>query len=470
MKKELSKAILKPVLFLDDWPLPPKCANEPVDEQGSSALVEIQKWRIQTLLAVNTWGIPSLAFSKAYEKMFGKELNPQDLGFATIADMICSMPEIFTIQEPDDVTAVMFPDYPQDKILHDARLGHDFSDSTEDANAALAIVGKDGLLDYKTVDPDTLIAYAWLNRDDDFPKDAVLPGEKYHELILPMTSANIPGTRGVHQAVIVGAANPGRIYINIKSEALSKINVLSAQVTQFFKEHGAYEKYSVPEEFVYPGFPCLVYIQKDKCWERCVILNRLQKTKKVRVETVDYGTYYTVHITNLYLLPRQFFDIPKQGLTVSLIGMKPPKGSNRWSSRSGIRIRNFSEANYWLDFLLVEPKEKIENKNENENKDEPASKSGEPNSDEGKPSTSPCKSYLKKNNLKDKKSDYEVFACDRHDDELDIHLDYILTMEKLASIDENRSEEIGLLREKFVEALKTIPRIANSSTKNTKKT
>lgn len=454
MRKELSKAILKPVLFLDDWPQPPKCANEAADEQGGSALAEIQKWRIQTLLAVNTWGIPSLAFSKAYEKMFGKELNPQDLGFATIADMICSMPDIFTIQEPDDVTAVMFPDYPQDKILHDARLGHDFSDSTEDANAALAIVHKDGLLDYKTVDPDTLIAYAWLNRDEDFPKDAVLPGEQYPELILPMTFANLPGTRGVHQALIVGAANPGRIFINIKSEALSKINVLSAQITQFFKECGAYGKYSVPEEFLYPGFPCLVYIPKDKCWERCVILNRLRKTKKVRVETVDYGTYHTVHITNLYLVPRQFFDIPRQGLTVSLIGIKPPKGSTRWSSRSGSRIRCFSDASYWLDFLLVEPKREIEN----ENNDSLESRTGGSGLGEQKATTSPCKSYLKKNNLKDKKSDYEVFACDRHDGELDIHLDYIMTMENLASIDENRSQEIMSLREKFVEALKTIPR------------
>lgn len=466
MKKELAKENMKPILFLDDWPQPPKCAHESSEEFEKGVFTEVQKWRIQTLLAVNTWGIPSLAFCKAYEKMFGKELNVNDIGFSTLADMICGLADIFTIQEPDDVTAIMFPDYPQDKILHDARLGHDFSETTEGANAALALsVGKDGSLDYKSVDPDTLIAYAWLNRDEDFPNDAVLPGEQYQELILPMTAASIPETRGVHQALIVGAANPGRFFINIRNEALAKISVLSAQVTQFFKECGNNEKYSVPEEFVFPGFPCLVYIPRDKCWERCVILARIRKTKKVRIETVDYGTYHTVHITNLYLLPRRFFDIPKQGLTVSLMGLKPPEGADKWSSKSGGRIRCFSDANYWLDFLLIEPKYEDDGKKMNNEQPSTIKSYGSPDSNNQKKSSPLSRSdILRMNNLKDKKSDYEVFVCDRHDDEMDIHLDHIMIMETYASLDEKRAQEITCIREKFVQALKSIPRPKNPFT------
>lgn len=430
-------SIQRPVPFLDDWPQQPKSAKESYFE--APGLTTVKRWRLQTLLAVNPWGIPSVAFATAYKDMFSKELDFEDFGFKNLSDMVSNLPEIFTVQEPDDLTTLMFPDYPQDKILHDARFEYDFLNT-----------------DNKAFDPDILVATAWLNRDCDFPCDVVLPGEEYNELILPLTAANIPGTRGVHQVVMVGAANPNHFHVNIKSDCLDRLAALSLDVKDYFEDCGkSLEMYQVPDEFLYPGFACLVYLPKQKVWERCSIVGRGSKVNKVLAESVDYGGVLSINRAYLYLMPKKFFELPKQAVAVSLIGMDPVKDS-KWPSSAGVRMRCFSSKEYWLDAVLVEPKNSSKELMREEIICDDKSVTSSENSDE-KPKGQSSTAYRKRR----RQLQFEVLICDRNDDEIDIYLDDILLMEQHATLDNSRANEITDLKDKLSDALRNIPRPIN---------
>lgn len=407
-------------LFLDDWPMPPSAYNSELEEEfDKERHIRLQRAWMQTLLAQSPYGIPSLAFCDTYKEWFGRELDCKAFGYNAFADLVFGMPDIFTVQEPDDITACMFPEYAGDYVLHDVRIKHNFYPVEES----------------KTDNTSSLITLAWLNRDDDFPPDAVLPGEQYMEHMLPLEPTNIPGTRGIHKAIIVGAATPNRLYINIKNQDWPETQQISAQVAHYFKnECKDWSNYMIAEEFLYPGFPCLVYLQKEQCWERCLIVERIRGTVKVRIETVDIGDYHTVERVDLFLMPRKFLDIPKQGTMVSLLGLKPNGPDDTWNKKCGPRLRDFSEKNYWLDVLLVRPRDDVALK--------------------------PKKSFnnITKVKNKDKKPEHEVLICDRYDKYLDLHLDQIMVMEGLAKIDETRAAEIEGLRQNFIQVLKTIPR------------
>lgn len=440
------KPIMQPVLFLDDdWPEPPKSAKEEnnMSEYEAQNMNEVRRWRLQTLLAINPWGIPSLAFTKAYEKMFKRELDIKDLGFDTLSDMIFQYSDIFTVQEPNEMTSLMFPDYPNDLILHDARLNHDFSNPISDSEQ----------VDYKSTDTETLIAYAWFNQDDDFPPDVVLAGEQYADNILPMTSAKVPGTRGLYQAVMVGAANPDYFHVNIKTESLERLASLSNDIGEYFRPLDArtIATYSVPNEFLYPGFPCLVYLTKERCWERASIIAKSKGGNKILVEAVDYGGMHSVNPLCLYLMPRKFFDIPKQNIPMSLIGMKPG-ASNTWPVHVGERMRCFSDHNYWLDILLIEPKE-----DEKKQMDEKSSSSSGCGSGDSESAIRKSSKYKKRRN----KIRFEALVCDRNDPDIDIYLDEILFMENYAIPDSKRADEILSLKQKLNQALATVPRPEN---------
>lgn len=561
---------IHPVLFLDDWPAPPNCSGggcELADQDHiAPGMNNMRRWRIQTLLAVNPWGIPLMAFKEAYERMFrGKTFESKDHGYENISAMVYDLPDIFAVQEADDVTALMFPDYPHDRILHDARLGHDFSpqslamshESSAEAefleadetgrlargavseldslingqqqiarrwsssnivdetsastisgsstNKASILMDKNGSpcgsFHGKTIDPDILISYAWIHRDTDFPPDTVLAGEQYNELILPLTSAHIPGTRGVHQAIIVGVANPGSFYINVKSSDSERYENLTREIYQYFMQCGAnIDQYNVPEEFLYPGFPCLVYSIEHKCWERCVVVSRSRRTNRVLVECVDLGGTITVNRIYLYLMPRKFLDLPKQALLCSLIGVRP-KEDDKWSRTISCRMRFFSQPRYWHDVLLVEPKAQPVNSAINmsipspigDKSASPAAVTSDSSVDSAKPASSslltssdaatidsqtsggeqseqtsqeqqPAQEKRKrKKRLLEKKLDFETIICDRHDDygSLDIFLNDILVMETYGSLDTDRAEEYNSLKESFKKALATLPRPRN---------
>lgn len=117
-------AALRPTIF-DEWPKQTDCAKdtEEVDDETYVGVTELRKLRLQMVLTTSPMGIPSLAFCDTYKRIFGRQLDIKKLGFEHLAEMIASLPDVFTVQEPDSGTAVLFKDYPKDKILHDARLG-----------------------------------------------------------------------------------------------------------------------------------------------------------------------------------------------------------------------------------------------------------------------------------------------------------------------------------------------------------
>lgn len=416
------------VSFLENWPTPPSSTYQDTNQTAPPGSTPFRKNQLQMLLAVNPFGIPSLAFEDAFLKMFKKPLNiQQDFGFANLSEMIAHLSDVFTAQVPDETTALLFPDYAQDYILHDARFGRKFCD-----NSAT-------MLTYMP-DPDIQNTLAWLNRDCDFPNDVCLSGETYKEFYFPMIDATITGTRGVLQAMIVSAANPNHIYLNVNSNDLNIIANLTADVRDYFETSpNQIETYLIPQEFIYFGFPCLAYIDEMGTWERSIILGQ-SSGFRITVESVDFGGRRNVPYFFLRLMPKKFMEVPKQAILVSMMGVC--QGEHKWNSFIGSRIRSFSNFKYWLDCVFVENKtprqsyERVKIKGENE-LDDPAKK-------------------------KRKKiiqlPQYEVLICDRNDDYLNLYLDELLMMENLASADEERSTEVSNLRKQFDEILKKTPR------------
>lgn len=469
---------LSPILFGDQWPHMPRCPGEP--EFETPGLTEVKKWRLQTLLALARWGIPSLAFADAYEKTFDRHLDLKDMGFSSLSDMISNLPDVFAVQEPDELTALIFPCHPDDRILHDARLRSSFQKTYQERvgsaylsvvpspedDASLALSGLPsptlGFANNST-DIEDLILRAYYNRDYEFPRDVVLPGEQYSDFILPKMVAAVPNTRGVYQAVIVGAANPNGFYINVRNDSLDRIDSLAKDVQAYFAECGdPVEMYSIPEEFIYSGFPCLVYKQLEQVWERGMIVGPGKKPNKVFVETVDYGGIVSVDKIFIYLMPRKFLDIPKQALYVSTMGIRPiDEESNDWSIDSGARVRSFSHSDYWLDLLLVDPmlEERESNASSESDPSEISLVSSQHSSDyiRGK--------YLRRGRKWHKDPQFEALVVDRHDDELSLFLDVVLTMELYALYDDSRIDEIEALREQFNHVLETLPRPSNPMTK-----
>jgi hypothetical protein len=447
--------------FLDDWPAPPRC----VEESDDPTSMEVRKWRLQILLAVNPFGIPSLQFGEAYERMFGKRFDIRDFGFDSLSDMINKMQDVFVVQEPDEDTAVLFPDYPNDKILHDARLGHNFAKpNIDDTDSSIKPTSRFQASGTKS-DFDDLIIRAWIDRDEEFPPDVVLAGESYEQL-LKVASASVPGTMGIYQATMLSAARPDWIFIQLKTneEDLSRIRGLSNEIKEYFKNSKhSIDAYNVPKEFLLPGFPCLVYSSEQQSWERCVVVGRSTRNNKVLVESIDFGGAYSVDLIFLYLIPRKFLDIPRQALQVSLMGLKPTEEDGKWTQKVGSRLRCFSFAQYYLDVLLIEPKiQQYDASLDPASHPPPATEQSLSSSDE-KPSSEKDDNREKvalKRRYKSKIA-YDALIVDRNDKEMDIYLDEILVLETYAVQDESRTEEIARIKESMKAALKGIPRPKN---------
>lgn len=325
----------------------------PLEEstEAGPSNVEIKKQRIQMLLAEHKFGVPSLALADEYEKLFGQKFDVQDWGYEMLSDMIADMSDIITVQEPDEISCLYHPKYPNDRILLDKRYGHHFTSHLpiSPTNAT----STSGLGTISETDFDSLISRAKINHDCEFPNDVVLPGEQYTEPILIKT-AQIDGTCGVFTCLITGVANPNHFYVNVKNEYTQSIETFTSQVKEYFKASEQQpEAYKVPEEFIYPGFACLRQ-RKDGPWERVSITGRSPTDNKILVESVDFGGTDAVELEDLRLMPRKFMSASRQAIVVSLFGLKPQ--GDKWSPFSGQKIAGWSYEYYWMECLFLEPK------------------------------------------------------------------------------------------------------------------
>lgn len=426
----------RPTLFLDDWPLRPK---ESAAMRHQSGLDETIKWRFQTILAAEPLGIPLLAFVEAYEQGFARRLDIEQLGFVDFPAMVSSLADVFTVQEPDETTAAIFANHPDEIVLHDARLGHTFEPSPSPSEQG------DRQAD---LDQSTLVARALLNRDEPLPEDVVLPGERYSDAML-ISDTNLEGTRGIHTSVMVSAASPSYLFVHVKSPDLDRIAAMTPELESYFKQvQLPAEAFDVPNEFICAGFPCLVYSNKRKSFDRCAIISRHTRRGKVLIESVDFGDIRTVKRTYLRLMPKKYLDIPKQAFCVSLLGIKPPAPASKWTVEAGKRLRCFSNIDYYLECLLVESKKKPDQTVELEQQ----------HLSEAKSLASADSLKKKPKKFKKKHVQFEALLCDRNDDEMDLHISEILTLETYAAFDPERLAEYNVLMSQFKKALAAKPR------------
>lgn len=428
-------------LFMEDWPAPPRCEDD--DQMDDLMKMEMHKWRLQTLLAVQPFGVPSLALAQAYEKMFKVPFNLRNFGCDNlIPDLANKMADIMIVQEPDETTPILFPDYPSDKIFHDARLGHDFSRPNLEGDDS----GNQGPLG----DWNDIILRAWLDKDLDFPRDAVLPGESYEELC-KISLAVVPGTRGLYRASLVSSGDPTALFIRLKTslEVSERIRGLSSEIAAYFERTELpIDAYNVPDHFITLNFPCLVYKAVEKYWNRGLIVGRSKSDRNIiYVESVDFGGVYDVNKIFLYLMPREFLSVPRTLFEVSLAGIKPARDEG-WSISANARLRCWSMQDYYLDIILMDPEAQVKD----------VSVSSVPSSSLNSSSNATGTSESTKTDLGavrvrqtrrkrfHKRSFYEALVFDRNDDDMDICLNDILVLETYAIEDPNQVEKLQQIK------------------------
>lgn len=459
-------------------PTIPRQLLEDDDHDEIYGWTELRIWRVQTILAISPWGIPLVTFGKVYEKIYNRKFRTQEFGHAVLIDMVSERPDIFAIQEPDELTEIIFPEYPHDKILHDARYGNHFNnDRLPNSHASPSAT----LYDRNELNYDELISIAWLNRDDDFPNDVVLAGEEYCDLFLPIPEAKLPDTYGVYKAIIIGVASPHCIYINIQSPDSKKVVNLSVDVKDYFsRAKDPIDMYRVPKEFLYPGFPCLVFVDEDKSWERGIVIGQASRGDRVLVETVDYGGVRAVSGQQLYLMPKKYMEFPPQAILVSLFGLKPAHDEDKWNPRAGTRLRSFSYPEYYLDVLLM-PSTAPEPKSRPKKQQEEKSSTSEQQTitsatstetkglDNGLDSSEPPVSSRVNvnsrllNKLKNRKTpQYDAIICDRNDDQgFDLYLHNLMIVETYAEPDMKKYTRLKELQDGLKVAFKKVSRPIN---------
>lgn len=448
--------------FMEDWPAPPKCDDE--EQMDDLMKIELRKWRLQTLLAVQPFGVPSLALAQTYERMFGAPFDLRTFGCDNlIPELANKMADIMIVQEPDETTPILFPEYPNDKIFHDARLGYDFSKPNMDGDESKSFAP---LPPPRQSDANDLILRAWLDRDLDFPEDVVLVGEPFEELC-KVALAMVPGSRGLYRATIVSSGSPDSVFIRLKTsdQIIERIRGLSMEIVAYFrKTQNPIDSYNVPEHFITLNFPCLLYSVTERTWTRCVIVGRSRRDHKVYVESIDFGGIYAVNKIFLYLMPREFLSIPRLTFEVSLAGLKPANGTS-WSKTASTRLRCFSMPDYYLDILLLDPKRPA-----GAQLNEVTVEDLSPDNSLG--STGPIERSIVNSpdikELDDKKrkrfanrAAYQAIIIDRNDDETDIFLNEILTIETYAIEDPGQSEELSRIKSSLIKVLETVPRPTN---------
>lgn len=430
----------------------------PTDQVGDSIplSLETKKHRLQMLLAEHKFGIPSLALADEYEKMFGHKLDVQEWGYEMLSSLIAEMSDVITVQEPDEISCLYHPKYPNDRILLDKRYGHQFTSQPPigmNRNTSTSGIGSGCESESEF---DALISRARINHDCDFPEDVVLPGEQYTEPMLIKT-AQVEGTRGVYSCLITGAANPHHFYLNVKNDYTETIETLTGQVKEYFRE----EDYRVPEEFIYPGFACLR--QRDTgAWERVSITGRSLTDNKILVESVDFGGTDAVSRSHLRLMPRKFLSAPRQAIVVSLFGIKPPEGAKKFTYCSALKLAGWSYEYYWMDCLFIDPKPVASSPEEGTADDKDSATGEQQHCLETGSSVSPThredpqKMSLTKR-IWYRKPQYDVIILDRMLPTYDVFINDLLVIQMLASYVLEYKEELERLEGELKRAIKDIP-------------
>lgn len=244
-------------------------------------------------------------------------------------------------------------------------------------------------------------------RADKLPPDVCKPGDNYIPMSLELLDKVNPGAN-IQEVIIVASSNPNHIFINMMQSG-KQLRALGKEMSEYFLTHDQ-SSYIVPQDLLYEGFPCLFQSyddrMKEKLWER----SKIHKcdSKKATIESVDYGGFKTVDISEIYLLPKKWTSLPAQAIHVSMVGVKPKGGVVRWSSDVNQRISDFSWYEYGLDCFFLNKKKNTQ------------------------------------------QVSYEALLCDRHDPEINLFLDQVLTLEGLADPDTSRSQEVEQWRNLMV--------------------
>lgn len=431
---------------------------EPTSDTVTSS-IEVKKHRIQMLLAEHKFGIPSLALADEYEKMYGQKFDVQDWGYEMLSDMITDMSDIITVQEADEISCLYHPKYSNDRILLDKRYGYQFDSRpaiNTDQGTSTSGVGTSPESDFES-----LISKARINHDCEFPDDVVLPGEQYTEPILIKT-AQIEGTRGVYTCLITGAANPNHFYVNVKNDYTETIETFTSQVKEYFAtSEQPLEAYTIPEEFIYPGFACLRQ-RNGGPWERVSITGRSPTDNKILVESVDFGGTDAVDKKDLRLMPRKFMAASRQAIVVSMFGVKPH--GDKWSPFSGQKIAGWSYEYYWMECLFLEPRLPAPSSRESSICDAESA---------GFETGSTCSvAESRKMSINRRiwyrKPQYEVVILDRMIPSYDAFIDEILVAQMLADHVPESMDELNRLKQQLKNVLKDIPPHENPMEKSFK--
>ena len=215
---------------------------------------EAMKIKIFNVLLKRTNGMLAARFPFEFKEHHGHEFDVRSLGFNSVLEVMCVIPEIVVISRPTEKGDWLLTPKNRDDVIN---------------NGAKIIT-------YPTKSPGNI-------------NDIVEIGVSY-------------------------IIDPSLFWIQIITD-FSELYELMEEMTNFY-HYDAKLNYQLPEESMVPGQPCAALYDDDQ-WYRAVIHNVLS-AKEVNVFYVDYGNEFDIETASLCILKEEYMKLPCQAFKAKL--------------------------------------------------------------------------------------------------------------------------------------------------------
>ncbi|KAJ8920361.1 hypothetical protein NQ315_005225 [Exocentrus adspersus] len=265
---------------------------------------------LRALIKESPKGIWCAEIPLKYRKMFGRELDYQELGFKTLIDLCVTLSSIFHYVRPstDDYKlydrSTPLPECAE-KVYTFASYNHNQNQKEVDPNSALPNLN-------------------WADIRTFLPSDIFIPGQE-----IPRAFVSKDAKEGDNIDIIVG-----EIYDLSKFWAYldgSQLNDLMDEIQEFYKEHA--QEYLMPVNCIKEGIYCVQVVFGE--YHRAFIVDTLPEVEgTVRVIFIDYGTMTKVSTQGICFLHNKFGELPAQAIRCRLANVLPLEESAPWTKEA----------------------------------------------------------------------------------------------------------------------------------------
>lgn len=242
------------------------------------------KGKLHHVLCSQHEGVLLSNLPQTYWDIIGEPLNHQNLGFATLEDLVLELTDVVSLHYGGEGSAQLF--------LRPV-------EREEPSNIPI----------YRKVVGDS--------RQHEIPPDAVGPGVAYVQVGLPVDQVG-----NYIEVFVSNVITPDNIWL--QQRGVHTTDALEGLMDQlediYYGKQG--DSYKMPDSLVAIGQICVAIFPEDSNWHR-VTITGIRDSSFVDVFYVDYGSSCAVPRGQLRLLRNRFIKLPAQSVPATLANVRP---------------------------------------------------------------------------------------------------------------------------------------------------